>query len=88
MSASVLIKQVFHVFKKLYVAALVAGNGNTLCIFFYSTFNNFCYAAVMTQVNDFSTFTLQYSPHDVDCCIMTIEQRSGCYNSNFMCGYV
>ena len=73
MTAAVLVQQVFHVFKKLHMAALVTGDSYTLRIFFNCTFHNFGYAAVMTQVNDFSTFALQYPPHDVDCCIVAIE---------------
>ena len=58
MATSVFIQQVFHVFKKLYMSALVTCYSNTLHIFLNSAFYNICHASVMPQVNDLCTLTL------------------------------
>ena len=52
MSATILVKEVFHVFEEFYMPTLVAGNSDTLCIFFNSTFYNIGHTTVMPQVND------------------------------------
>src|SRR5437879_1555335 len=48
-------KQVIHIFKVLYVAALVAGEGNALHIFLYGAVYHLVYTAVMAQVYHFGT---------------------------------
>ena len=50
------VQQVFHVFEKLNVAALVGGNGYTVHVFFYGTFHDFVNTAIMAQMNDFRAF--------------------------------
>ena len=74
MSAAVLFQQIFHVFEKFQVAALVRSDGNALYVFFDSTFHDLRYRPVMSQVNDFRTLRLQDPPHDVDRCIVPIEK--------------
>ena len=76
MTATIFIQQVFHVFKKLHMAALVTGNCNALHIFFNSTFNNFCNTSVMTKMNYFCAFALHYPAHNIYCRIMPVKQRS------------
>jgi hypothetical protein len=66
------------------VPALVTGNGNSLCIFFDSTFNDVCNTSVMTKMNDLGTFGLQDPAHDIDGRIMPVEQTGGGYNSDFI----
>src|SRR5690606_33439454 len=58
MPAAVFIQQVFHVFKKFNMASLVTGDSNAMRIFFNSTFHNFSYRPVMSEVNDLCTLTL------------------------------
>ena len=55
------------------MSALVGGNGNTMDIFFNSTFNNFMSTPVMTQMNYFSTLTLHDPAHNIDRSIMPVE---------------
>jgi hypothetical protein len=73
MAATILLQQVFHVFEKFHVPALIAGNGNTLRIFFNGGFNNFVYTTVMTEMNNFGAFALHNAAHDVDSGIVAIE---------------
>jgi hypothetical protein len=79
MPATILVKQVFHVFEKFHMTALVTGNGDTLHIFFDGTFDDFGNTAVMAQVNDLGTLGLQDAAHDIDGSIVTIKQ-TGCGN--------
>jgi hypothetical protein len=69
------------------MAALVAGNGNALGIFFYSALYYFGYAAVVAQVNYFDAFALQNAAHDVDGCVVPVEKGgSGYYSYLMRCG--
>ena len=79
MATAIFFQQVFHVFEKLYVAALVGGNGNPLGILFYSTFYNLGNTAVMAQVYDLSSLALEDTAHDIDGRIVSVEKR-GCRN--------
>ena len=80
MPTTIFIQQIFHVFKKLHMTSLVAGDGNTLYIFLNSTFNYIGHAPVMTQVYNFGAFALENTAHDIDGCIMPIEQ--GCRSND------
>jgi len=73
MRATVLVQQVFHVFEKFDMSALVAGNGDALYIFFNSAFYDFEHAAVVSEVNDLGTFALQDAAHDINGGIVAIE---------------
>ena len=56
------------------MTALVTCDGNTMCIFFNSTFHYFSHRTVMTEVNDLSSFALQYAAHNIDGRIMPVKQ--------------
>ena len=56
MATAIFVEQVFHVFKKFNMAALVRSNCNTLYIFFNCAFHNFMNAAIVSKVNDLCTF--------------------------------
>src|SRR5215204_6586872 len=81
MAATIFIKKVFHVFKKLCVSSLVTCYSNPVCIFFYSTFYYVGNAPVVAQVNNFCAFTLEDTPHNIYSCIMPVKQSCGSNNS-------
>ena len=62
MTTAVFLQQVFHVFEKFNMPALVAGDGDSLCIFLNGGFHNLFYGAVMAQVNDLSPPRLYAQP--------------------------
>jgi succinate dehydrogenase hydrophobic anchor subunit len=76
-AAATPIQQIFYVLKKLYMATLVAGDGNAMHIFFNSRFNNVFSTAVVAKVDYFGTLALQNAAHDVNGCIMPIKQAGG-----------
>jgi hypothetical protein len=78
------VEQIFHVFKKLHVPTLVAGDGDALYIFFNGTFHDLGHTAVMPQVNDLGALALQNAAHDIDGCIVPIEQGGCRYDPYFM----
>src|SRR5882724_4210189 len=84
MSAAIIIKKVFHVFKKFYMSTLVAGDGNALRIFLNCTFYNFCYRTVMTEMNDLSPFGLHNATHNINSGIMPIEKGCGGNDPDFV----
>ena len=73
MTATALVEQVLHVFKKLHVSALVTGNGNALRVFFNSGFYNFLDAPVMSQMNDLGSLLLQDPTHDINSRIVPVK---------------
>ena len=86
MSAAVFLQQVFHVLEKLYMPALVTGDGNALHVFLNGAFHNLVHAAVMAQVNDLRAFALQDAAHDVNGRVVAVEKRSGGNNTDFKGG--
>src|SRR4030095_429988 len=44
--------------------------------------------AVVTQMDHFGAHTLQNAPHDVDRCVVAVEQRCRGDEPDFMCGTV
>jgi hypothetical protein len=70
------------------VAALIAGYGNRVGIFFYRTFYNFMNAAIVPKMNYFSAFALHDSAHDINGSIMPVKQGSSSYDSYFMIFFV
>ena len=88
MPAAPFFQQVFHVFEKLKMASLVTGNCNTLNILLNGTFHYLLHTAVMSQVNDFYSFGLKDSAHDVDRCIMPVEKTGGGHHANRIAGYI
>src|ERR1700689_638318 len=84
MAATIFIKQIFHVFEKLKVTALVRCYSNSLYIFFNCGFYNFIHTAIMTKMNNFCTFRLHDAPHNINCSIVPVEQSGGSDNSDFI----
>ena len=68
-------QQIEHIFKELYVSALVAGDGNALRIFLYGRFHYFLCRAIVAKVNDFCAFGLHDSSHNVDGGIVAVKKR-------------
>src|SRR5678816_179927 len=64
MPATIFLEEVFHVFEKFHMPALVTGDGNSLDVFFNRGFHDFPYATVMTQVDDLGAFALHNAAHD------------------------
>jgi hypothetical protein len=86
MAASVFYQQVFHVFKKLHMTTLVAGDSDTLHIFFDGAFHDLGYTAVVPEVDDLGSFALQYAAHDIDGGIMAVKQSGSRYDPDFLFG--
>ncbi|SRR5258706_10853056 len=73
-ATAVFLQQVFHVFKKFNMSALVRGDGNSLDIFFDSCLNDLFYGPVVSQMDDLGAFALHDPPHNINSGVMTIEQ--------------
>ena len=83
-TATILHQQVFHILEELQVAALVGGDGDALYVFLDGAFHDLRHRPVMSQVDDLGTLGLQQPPHDVDRGIVSVEQRRGSDEANFM----
>ena len=70
-------KQVEHVFQIFDMTALVRADGNAVRVFLQRGIDDFGDRAVVPQVNDFDPLGLENPAHDVDGCIVTIEQTGG-----------
>ena len=81
-------QQVVHVFEKLVVPALVGSDGNPLCIFLNGGVDNLLHRTVVAQVDDFRAAALHDAAHDVDGCVVPVEQRSRGDDADFVGGLV
>jgi hypothetical protein len=81
-------QQVVHVFKVLYVAALVTGESNALHIFLYGAVHHLVYTAVMAQVYHLGAGALQYAAHNVYGSVVPVEQAGGGYKTYFMRAFI
>src|SRR5688572_732020 len=88
MSTSILVQQVFHVFEKLEVPALVRSNSNCMHVFFNCRFYNFVNTSIMSKVNNFRPFALQNAPHKVSCSMMPAKVRCRRHNTDFTSRYM
>jgi len=88
MARTTLLKQIVHVFEVFNMSTLIAGHGNSVGIFLYGRFYYFLYASIMSQMDDFTTCTLNNTAHHIYSCIVAVKQASGRYNTNFMGGYI
>src|SRR5687768_1829669 len=80
MTTLIFFQEVFHVFKKLHMPALVTGNRYCLCIFFNRGFYNFLHRTVMAQVDDLRSFALHDAAHNINSGVMPVKQAcSGHY---------
>ena len=82
------LQQVVHVFEKLVVAALVAGDGDALHVFLNGGVHDFLHRAVVAEVDDFRPRRLQDAPHDVDGGVVPVEERGGGDEADFVAGVV
>ena len=88
MGGAALFEKLHHVFKILHMSALVRTHGNTLHIFLNSTVHDFLHRSVVSKMDNLSSGTLQYSPHDIDTCVVTIKKAGRRHKSYFMLGLV
>ena len=88
MSATARAQQVNHVLKILHMPALVRTNSNALHIFLQCGSNHFVDTAVVPQVNDLGTHTLQNAAHDINGSIVPVKQAGSRDKTNFMAGAI
>ena len=88
MRAAALLEQVDHVFEKLDMPALITGHRDSLRVFLQSGGHDFVHRAVVAKVNDFRAMRNQKAAHDIDGDIVTVEERSGCNKTDFVCRFV
>ena len=74
MTCAAFFQQIMHVLEELDMAALIAGDGDTLYIFLDGTVHNFLYGAVVAEVNDFGATALHDAAHDINSGIVTVEE--------------
>jgi len=67
-------QQVDHVLEILDVSALVGADGDALNVLLQGGRDHLIDAAVVTQVDDLRPHALQDAAHDVDRCVMPVEQ--------------
>ena len=88
MACTPFLQQIEHIPKILVVPSLVRGHRNGIGILLNGTIDHFGNASIMPQMNHFDPSGLNNSSHDIDGCIVAIEQRSCGYNAYFMFGCV
>lgn len=81
-------KEIVHVLEELDVSALVRGHRYTLRILLNGAIDDLSDRSVVTQVDHLGTGPLEDPAHDVDCSVVTIEQRARGYDADVMLGYV
>ncbi len=74
MSGIFLSQQIDHISECFHMSALVAGHGNPLSIFCNSGIDKFLDGSVMGEMDNLNTRILQYSPHYVSRCIVTVKE--------------
>ena len=68
------IEQLSNIGEIFHVAALIGCEGNRMCVLFDSRLHHIECASIMTEMNHFTTCSLNQTPHDIDGRIVTIEQ--------------
>jgi hypothetical protein len=81
-------EQVHDVLEKFHVAALIAAYGNALGVFLDRGGDDFGGASVVPQVDHFGPGILQYSPHNVYGCVVTVKQTGGCDDPDAVFQYI
>jgi hypothetical protein len=81
-----LVEELAHVGKVLDVAALVRRHSYGLSVFLDCTVYNFLYRAVVSEVDDLATGSLNDSAHHIDRCVVSVEQRCCGDNANLVGG--
>src|SRR5688572_16335851 len=88
MSRSFFFEQVIHVFEIFGMSALVTRHCNGLCIFFDGAIHHFFHASVVSEMDHFGPGALDYSTHDIDGGIVSVEKGSGRYDTDFILGLI
>ena len=86
--AAALLQQVDHVLEVFDMAALVAGNRDALRVFLQRGGDDFIDRAVVPEVDHLGTVGHQDAAHDVDRCIMAVEQRRGSHEAHLVGRFV
>ena len=81
-------QQIHHVLEEFDMPALVGGDGHTLHVLLQCGVDDLLHRAVVAQMNDLGPGSLQHPAHDIDRCIMTVEQRGGGHEPNLVRGLV
>ena len=81
-------KKVDHVFEVFDMPALVRADGNALHVFLQCGRHHFVHRSVVSQVDHFGAHALQDAAHDVDGCIMAVEQAGGSDKAHLVRGAV
>jgi len=76
-AGAALAQQVEHVAEELDVPALIGRNRDGVRILLDRAVDDLFDRAVMAEVNDLATGRLQDAPHDVDRCVVAVEQARG-----------
>lgn len=73
-----------YVFEEFVVIILIRSDGNGLCIFLDSCFNDVLNGVVVVEVDNFGIVVLYNLVYDIDGGVVVIEKVGGCYDMNFM----
>ena len=87
-SRALLFETIDDIFKKFEMPALIAGNANSLGIFFNRRIDNFFNRSIMTEMNHFRTGALQDTTHDINRRVMAIKKGSCRNDSNLVLRFV
>ena len=82
--AAALAQQVNHILEVLDVAALVGGDGDAMHILLNGGVHDFVDRPVVAEMDDFDAAGLEDAAHDVDRCIMAVEQARCGNEANFV----
>ncbi len=81
-------EKVDHILEKLHMPALVAGNGNGLCILLDGGIHDLLNGAVVSEMYHLHPGILHDAAHDVDGGIVAVEKRGGGDDSDMMSGLI
>src|SRR5438045_1903268 len=81
-------QKVHHVSEVFVVPALVAGHCDGLCIFLYSSGDNFFNRTIVSKMYHFTPGRLYDAAHDIDCRIMAIKKTGRGHYPDLILGLV
>ena len=84
MPGAAFLQKVNHELEVLDVPALVGRNGDGIGIFLDGGTHDVQHAAVVAEVDHFRALRLDQPPHDVDGGVMTVEQRCGGHEAQWL----
>ena len=82
MRSAAFLEQIDHVLEEFDMPALVAAHGDALHVFLNCRGDDFFDRAIVAEMDHFRTHALQNAAHDVNRCVVTVEEAGRRHESN------